>query len=266
MRKTFTKAVVLCAIAGLFVACSSQPDVEKLPVGTDVQLTRKDGVVVSGKLSERDANEVKVSTGRVIKTVARTDLADVKVVEPGRPTALPAIAKFREYSVPAGSTLRLTMITTISSDANNEGDPIEAKLDSPIVVDDVEVLPAGSVVRGVISDATPAGKVKGVASLGLHFTSIAARDDRYQISARWGAQAESTKGKDATKIGVGAGIGAAVGALIGGGKGAATGAAIGGGAGTAYVLTTAGKPVVVTSGTEISARLANGVDVRVPIR
>ena len=168
--------------------------------------------------------------------------------------------------MPAETLLRLTVETTISSDANKEGDPIEAKLASPIVVDDVEVLPAGSVIRGVVSDATPAGKVKGVASLGLNFTSISARDDRYQISARWGAQAESTKGKDATKIGVGAGIGAAVGALIGGGKGAATGAAIGGGAGTAYVLTTAGKPVVVSSGTEITARLAHGVDVKVPVK
>jgi hypothetical protein len=266
MRKTFTSAVVVCAVAGMLVACSREPDVETLPVGTDVQLTRKDGVVVSGKLAERDATQVKVTSGRATRTVARTEVADVKVIEPGKPVELPAIAKYREYSVPGGTTLHLIVQTTVSSDANNEGDPVEARLTSPIMVDDVEVVPEGALVRGVVSDATPAGKVKGVASLGLHFTSLAARDERYQISARWGAHAESEKAKDATKIGIGAGVGAAIGGLIGGGKGAATGAAIGGGAGTAYVLTTAGKPVVVQSGAAIETRLASGVDVRVPIK
>ena len=266
MRKTFTSAIVVCAVAGMLVACSREPDVEKLPVGTDVQLTRKDGVVVTGKLAERDATQVKVSTGRTTRAVARTDVADVKVIEPGKPVELPAMAKYREYSVPGGTTLHLTVETTVSSDANSEGDPVEAKLSSPVVVDDVEVLPAGALVRGVVSDATPAGKVKGVASLGLHFTSVATRDDRYQISARWGARAQSEKAKDATKIGIGAGVGAAIGGLIGGGKGAATGAAIGGGAGTAYVLTTAGKPVVVQSGAAIEARLANGIDIKVPLK
>lgn len=266
MRKAFTGIVMVCAVTGVLVSCSREPDVEKLPVGTDVQLTRKDGGVVEGKLAERDATQVKVSSGRVTKTVPRADVADVKVVEPGKPTELPSIAKFREYSVPAGTLLHLTVETAVSSDSNNEGDPIEAKLAEPIVVNDVEVLPSGSLVRGTVSDATPAGKVKGVASLGLHFTSIAARDDRYQISATWSARAETTKTKDATKIGIGAGVGAAIGGIIGGGKGAATGAAIGGGAGTAYVLTTAGKPVVVSSGADITTRLATAVDVKVPVK
>ena len=267
MRKTFTRIVVVCAVAGMLVACTREPSVETVPVGTDVQLTRKDGVVLSGKLAEKDATQVKVTTtGHATKTVARNDVADVKVIEPGKPVELPAMARYREYSVPGGTTLHLTVQTTVSSDANNEGDPVEARLASPIMVDQVEVLPEGTLVRGVVSDATPAGKVKGVASLGLHFTSLAARDERYEISARWGARAESEKAKDATKIGIGAGVGAAIGGLIGGGKGAATGAAIGGGAGTAYVLTSAGKPVVVKSGAAIQARLASGIDVKVPVK
>jgi len=265
MNKAFLSTIMAGVLATVSVACSREPDVEQVPVGTEVQLTRKDGGVVAGKLESKDAEQVKVDTGRVTKTVARKEVADVKVVEPGKPVVLPAIAKFREFTVPAGTTLHLTVKTTVSSDTNNEGDPIEATLTSPVVVDDVEVLPAGSVVRGVISNATPAGKVKGVASLGLRFTSVAAYDERYQISAPWAAEAESTKGKDATKIGIGAGIGAAIGAIAGGGKGAATGAAIGGGAGTGYVLMTKGKPVVVNAGADITAKLANHVDVKVPV-
>jgi hypothetical protein len=266
MSKALSSTILACVVAAVSVACSKQPDVEKLPVGTEVQLTRKDGVVVEGKLAARDAEQVQVSTGRVTRTVARNDVADVKVVEPGKPAVLPAIAKFREYTVPSGTPLHLTVVTTVGSDTNNEGDPIEAKLSAPLVVDDVEVLPAGAVVRGVVSNATPAGKVKGVASLGLHFTSVSSGDERYQMSAHWSAKAETTKTKDATKIGIGAGVGAAIGGILGGGKGAATGAAIGGGAGTALVLTTAGKPVVVNSGADITATLANSVDIKVPVK
>ena len=111
------------------------------------------------------------------------------------------------------------------------------------MVDDVVVIPADSVVRGTVTAVTSAGKVKGRASLGLHFTTIIVRDERYPISARWAAEAASTKKQDATKIGIGAGAGAIIGGIIGGGKGAATGAAIGGGAGTAMVLTSEGKPI-----------------------
>lgn len=265
MRKAFLSTIVACGLAAVSVACSREPDVEQVPVGTEVQLTRKDGGVVAGKLEAKDAEQVRVDTGRVTKTVARKEVADVKVVEPGKPVALPPIAKFREFTVPAGTALHLNMQTTVSSDANNEGDPIEAKLTSPVVVDDVEVLPEGSLLRGVIANATPAGKVKGVASLGLRFTSVAAHDERYQISANWAAEAESEKKKDVAKIGIGAGVGAAIGAIAGGGKGAATGAAIGGGAGTGWVLTTKGKPVVVNSGANITAKMAGAVEIKVPV-
>jgi hypothetical protein len=62
-------------------------------------------------------------------------------------------------------------------------------------------------------------------------------------------EAKATKGKDATKIGIGSGIGAAVGAIAGGGKGAAIGAAAGAGAGTGVVLATTGDPAVIPSET-----------------
>ena len=43
------------AILGLTVACSTDAaDVEKIPVGTDVQLTRQDGGVVAGKMTDKN--------------------------------------------------------------------------------------------------------------------------------------------------------------------------------------------------------------------
>jgi hypothetical protein len=135
-----------------------------------------------------------------------------------------------------------------------------------VTVDGVEVVPAGSGVRGTVASAESAGKVKGRASLGLLFSSLTAFGERYPISAKWAAEAASTKKEDAKKIGIGAGAGAIIGGIIGGKKGAATGAVVGGGAGTAVVLTSEGKPITLTSGAEITVKLANAVEVRVPIK
>ena len=87
-------ALVLTLFA---VGCSRGPDLEKVPVGLDVQLTREDGGVVEGKLEARDKETVKVDTGPVTRSVARKDIAAVRVVDPNdKPAELPAIAKFRD--------------------------------------------------------------------------------------------------------------------------------------------------------------------------
>ena len=53
------------------------------------------------------------------------------------------------------------------------------------------------------------------------------------VTSPVGSEAVKKKGSDAKKIGIGAGAGAAVGAIAGGGQGAAIGALVGGGAGAA---------------------------------
>ena len=269
MTKTILRAITVIALGGAVACSTAKADVEKVPVGTDVQVTRQDGGVVQGTLAEKDATNVKVVTGTATKTtrvVPRADIADVRVVEPTKPVELPAMAKFREYTVPAGTPLKLTVQSAVSSETSKVEDAVEATLADAVTVDGIEVLPAGSSVRGTVASAESAGKVKGRASLGLLFSSITAYSERYPISARWAAEAESTKKSDAKKIGIGAGAGAIIGGIIGGGKGAATGAAVGGGAGTAMVLTSEGKPVALGNGAEITVRLANPLDVRVPVK
>ena len=68
-------------------------------------------------------------------------------------------------------------------------------------------------------------------------------------------RADSSKGKDAAKVGIMAGIGAAIGAVAGGRKGAGVGAAAGGAAGTGTVLATRGKPVEFPSESRLTFRL-----------
>ena len=153
----------------------------------------------------------------------------------------------------------------MSSETSRAEDPVEARLDSAIRVDGVEVLPAGARVSGEVTGVQDAGKVKGRASLAMRFNRVSVGDESYPIAATFAMTAPSTKKQDAEKIGIPAAGGAIIGAIIGGKKGAAIGGAIGGGAGTAQVLMTEGKDVALGTGAKIAVALQQPVDVRIPI-
>ena len=264
---TFRITLLIPAICVLMVSgCNRRTDIATVPIGAVVQVTRSDGAVVDGTLSERSDTEVRIKSARRTAVVAREDIADVQVVTPEDPAELPPVAKFREYILPAGTGLRLTLETGVNSETSSVGDRVDASLFEAERIDDVEVLPAGSAVRGTVTNATSAGKVKGRASLALRFNTVVARDESYPIAAGISVEAPSKKGKDAATIALPAIGGAIIGAIAGGGKGAAAGAAIGGGAGTAIVLSTEGKPVAFGSGTTMRVTLTKDVLVRVPVR
>jgi hypothetical protein len=261
-------AVVLAAsLLTAGTACSDGVDIEALAIGSDVLLTREDGVVLEGRLAARDDTSVQVQTARALKTVPRDEIADVRVA-PADGSALPdlpAIARFREITVPAGTKIVLELDAPVSTETAKAEDPIRARLVQPVTVDATEVVPAGSLVEGQVLSAQPSGKVKGVATLALRFTRLTAHGEAYPIRGDLSLKASATKGEDARTIGIGAGVGAIVGAIIGGKKGAAAGAAIGGGAGTAQVLLTPGKDIALPRGTAISVALDRAVDVKVPL-
>ncbi len=124
----------------------------------------------------------------------------------------------------------------INSETANVEDRVEATLAEAVSVGGAEVLPAGSTLDGIVTAVEGLGKVKGLASIRVHFTRLAA-----------------------------AGVGAAIGGLLGGKSGAAKGAVIGGGGGTAVVLSTKGKEVERAAGARLTVRLERSVEVRVPI-
>jgi hypothetical protein len=265
MMKILTTFALALMLAG--AGCSNRVDLEKVPVGAEVRVTRQDGGLVEGTLAARDDTTVKVKVGPATRSVPRDQIADVQLVTE-TPAPLPAIARFREFMVPAGTRLVVRLESAAGSDSSRTGDPIEATLTDAVMVGGTEVLPPGSLVRGEVAAAGPGGKVKGRASLELRFRSItvAGRDGQYPIAAHVSWLAPATKGKDAAKIAVPAAGGAIIGALIGGGNGAAIGAAIGGGGGTAVVLSTRGPQIRLARGTALLLPLVEAVDIRVPIK
>jgi hypothetical protein len=164
-------------------------------------------------------------------SAARPANAAPVAAKPGAPAPPPAPA-FREVTIPAGTELALDLTSAVASDTSKVEDTVRATLRQPIAVGGREVLPAGTEVVGTVTDADRSGRVKGRAHVSFRFDSLEHGGTRYDIQTQpISRQAEATKGEDATKIGIGAGAGAAIGALLGGGDGAAKGAAIGGAGG-----------------------------------
>jgi hypothetical protein len=163
--------------------------------------------------------------------------------------------------------LAIELQSAVASDTSSVEDPVRARLRKPIMIDGVEALPAGSNLRGTVTEATRSGRVKGRARVGFQFNTIepAGRDARLDIRTGVVArEAPGTKKQDAAKIGIPAGAGAVIGGIVGGGDGAAKGAAIGGAAGTGVVLSTRGKEVRFGPGADFSVKLLAPLTVRVP--
>jgi hypothetical protein len=180
-------------------------------------------------------------------------------------TATPA-PSWREVTIPAGTALPVILDTTVSSATSRVEQPVNAHLSRAVKVGGVAVLPVGSRVSGVVTDATRSAKVKGRAHIAMRFNSLSPHgdDQRYTIrTTSVGRTAPGTKKKDAMKIGAPAAGGAIIGAIAGGKKGALIGTAVGGGAGTGVVLSTRGKEVQLGKGAALTLKLTEPLTVRV---
>ena len=179
-------------------------------------------------------------------------------------TASMMAAEVREATVPAGTALRVRLESAVGSDRSRVESPVHARLVNPIVIGGRTVVPAGSAVTGLVTQATRSGKVKGRARLGIRFQTLepAGQNARYRISTKtWSRVAPGTQKKDAAEIAIPAAGGAIVGGIVGGKKGAAIGAAAGGGGGTAVVLSTRGKEVRLGRGAVLLVRLTEPLTV-----
>lgn len=173
-------------------------------------------------------------------------------------------ARFTEVTIPSGTTLRLELGSAVGSDTSNVEQPVRATLRSPVTVNGEVALPAGSEVTGIVTAAEGSGRVKGRARVAMRFNAVRAHGESYDIrTSGYAQEAAATKKQDAEKIAIGAGAGAALGAILGGGGGAAKGAAIGGAGGTGVVLATKGKEVRLGPGANITTRLTAPLTVRV---
>jgi hypothetical protein len=115
------------------------------------------------------------------------------------------------------------------------------------------MVPAGSLMRGIVSAVKGATRTDRKGSLAVTFDRVTIKGRSYSIRATV-SQALESEGimGEKEKIGIGAGAGAILGAIFGGAKGALAGILIGGG-GT--IAATEGKDVELPAGTVLRVRM-----------
>jgi hypothetical protein len=162
--------------------------------------------------------------------------------------------------VPVGTEFDVRLQKALSSATAQVEDRFEATTMVDLKQGDRVVVPAGSMMRGIVSSVNKAGRIERKGSMTVAFDQITVRGRSYPIRATvtQAIESEGIKG-EAGKIGTGAGVGAVIGAILGGAKGALAGILIGGG-GT--IAATEGKDVDLPPGTVLRVRMDSGLNLR----
>lgn len=163
--------------------------------------------------------------------------------------------------LPAGLEMNVRLSTKLNSGNLHVEDRFEATTQEELKVNGRSVVPAGSIMRGIVSSVEPASHTNRTARMTLAFDQLTVNGQAYPIRARvtQAIAGQGLKG-EATRIAVGAGIGAVVGGLFGGGKGAAAGTVIGSG-GT--IAATEGKQIELPQGAIVRATIDAPVQIQV---
>lgn len=229
-----------------------------------------------GARLESELNDLRDETAyirvklRKKEPVARTDYFDLRDKidelrarargEGNRPSSSAPSGRASSLDVPAGTELDVRLSQTLSSSANLVEDRFEATTMVDLRDGDTVIVPAGSVMRGIVSGVTKTSRTERTGRLTLAFdqVTIGRRAIAIKATVTNTIEGEGIKG-EAGRVGAGAGIGGIIGGILGGAKGAIAGILIGGG-GT--VAATEGKDVELPAGSILRVRLDSGLNLR----
>lgn len=168
------------------------------------------------------------------------------VNSPGSGSPSIVAPRIGEFIVPNGMVISGILENAIDTKVSQNNDRFRLTVQSP---DEYR----GAIVEGYISGVGRSGQISGRSNVTFNFQKITLRDGKEYDFAGFLQGIKDTNGKDVKvdtegtakggsqtketvkRGGIGAGIGAVIGAIAGGGQGAAIGAIIGGGAGAGSV-------------------------------
>jgi hypothetical protein len=162
--------------------------------------------------------------------------------------------------VPVGQLMDVRLQTPLSSATATAEQRFEATTAADLLQGDRVLIPAGSMVRGVVSSVDSAGRVDRTGRLTLAFDKIEVNGREYPMRAQATQVFESGGIRDEAKtVGTAGAVGAIVGGIIGGLKGALIGAVVGSGG---VIAATEGKDVELPAGTIVRIRLDTPLEIR----
>ena len=162
--------------------------------------------------------------------------------------------------VPSGTELDVRLTNALNSGTVQVEDRFEGTTLVDLNINGRTVIPAGAVMRGVVSAVEPATRTNRTAKMTVSFDQVTVNGRMYPIrgTVTQAIQGEGIKGETG-RIATGAGAGAILGGILGGVKGAVLGAIIGGGGITAA---TEGKEIDLPQGTVLRVRLDSPVSIQ----
>jgi len=192
---------------------------------------------------------------------AGTSTATTQAPSPARSTPQTTTAATgREVEVPSGTEMDVRLTNSLNSGTAQVEDRFEGTTLVDLTINGRTVIPAGSVMRGVITAVDPATRTNRTAKMTVSFDQVTVSGRAYPIRGTVTQAIEGSGIKGETgRIATGAGVGAVLGGILGGVKGAILGTVIGGG-GT--IAATEGKQVELPQGSVLRVRLDSPVQIQ----
>jgi len=188
-----------------------------------------------------------------LRSQARGDVAPASAPS----TRAPVVEeRLSATEIPVGTEFDVRLQSRLNSGTAKVEDRFDATTIVPYDRNGRVLVPAGSVMRGVVNSVTPASRgLNRKGELTLLFDRFSIEGRTYSIRA---TVMQALKGEaDTGRVAAGAGVGALIGAILGGTRGALTGILIGGG-GT--VAATEGNEVDLAPGTVLRVRLDSALE------
>jgi hypothetical protein len=175
-----------------------------------------------------------------------------------------------EFIVPNGTIITGALDSYITTKATQNNDRFKMTVSAPTEF-------RGAIIEGYISGLNRSGQVTGRSQLTFNFERITTADGRtydfagylqsvtdaegkqVKIDAEGTAKGDSQTKETVKRGGIGAGLGAIIGAIAGGGKGAAIGAIIGGSAGAGSVYIQGKEDLELRPGSTITVQASSPI-------
>jgi hypothetical protein len=233
----------------------------KVKMRRENNVDRRDYTEVRDRLSGLRARARGETASRDVTSTTGRATSDRDVVFDDRPGSTTSTATTsRDSRIPSGTEIDVRLQTELTSDTAQVEDRFEGTTVVDLFDGDRVLIPAGSVMRGIVTSVNRASRTDRKGSLTVSFNQVTVRGRSYPMRGSVTDTIESAGIRgEAARIGAGSAVGAVIGGIIGGVKGALLGVLIGGG-GT--MVATEGKDVHVPAGTILRVRMDTPPEIR----
>ncbi|HSG09406.1 MAG TPA: hypothetical protein VLA36_13680 [Longimicrobiales bacterium] len=263
MFTNYRAALSVLVSASTLYACGGTVESAEQPEGADVPVVESSTPMAEAAAPEAEVAAPTQAEEPVVPAAKPAPAKMPAAVEPSAP-AQPVVAPARVVEV--GTTLTLVLDQTLSTESNKAGDPFTAHLIADFLAPDGEVLlPAGTSVRGVVTEAqeSPSADAPAMLRLQIVETQVAgvamplvADVEEMQLKA----EAKDSDRRTAGKVAVGAAAGALLGKALG--KSGTKGAVVGAAAGAVVAVTTRDGHARLPVGAQMTIRLVEPLVIR----